>query len=166
MSDQNRILLVDDDSDIIETLKIVLEDNGYIVDSANTGKEAIDKSNANFYNLAIVDWRLPDMEGTALLKLFKETTPKMMKIMLTGFPSMKNAIDAVNAQADAFLEKPIGPEKLFAKISDLLNQQAKVKQFDEQKVAEFIHTRATELITANKIKKITPKVTKYEEFDK
>jgi DNA-binding NtrC family response regulator len=156
MSGQARILLVDDDSDIIETLKIVLEDNGYSVDTANTGKEAIDKSNANFYNLAIVDWRLPDMEGTALLKLFKETTPKMIKIMLTGFPSMKNAIDAVNAQADAFLEKPIGPEKLFAKISDLLSQQEKVRQFNEQKVADFIHTRANELITANKIKKMNP----------
>ena len=156
MSGQARILLVDDDCDIIETLKIVLEDNGYAVDTASTGKDAIAKSNANFYNLAIVDWRLPDMEGTALLKLFKETTPKMMKIMLTGFPSIRNAIDAVNAQADAFLEKPIGPEKLFAKISDLLSQQENVTNFDEQKVAEFIHTKASELIAANKVKKNNP----------
>jgi two-component system response regulator PilR (NtrC family) len=156
MSGQARILLVDDDCDIIETLKIVLEDNGYAVDTASTGKDAIAKSNANFYNLAIVDWRLPDMEGTALLKLFKETTPKMMKIMLTGFPSIRNAIDAVNAQADAFLEKPIGPEKLFAKISDLLSQQEKVTNFDEQKVAEFINTKASELIAANKVKRNNP----------
>lgn len=104
MGEQKRILLVDDDDIILETLQLILEEEGYVVDTAGTGKEAIGRSSGNFYNMAIVDWRLPDIDGTALLGNLKETVPRMMKIMLTGYPSMQNAIDSVNARADAFSE--------------------------------------------------------------
>lgn len=144
------ILLVDDDNTIRETLKILLEESGYLVDIAVTGEEAVSKSNINFYNLAIVDWRLPDIEGTKLLGQFKQTIPKMIKIMLTGYPSMKNAIDSVNAQADAFLQKPADAEQLLEKIEELLEQQEEEKKIDQQKVAVFIQTRANELQTINK----------------
>ena len=62
MSRAPRMLVVDDDENIRETLGMALQDEGYIVDKAASGKEAIAKSYANFYNLAIVDWRLPDIE--------------------------------------------------------------------------------------------------------
>jgi DNA-binding NtrC family response regulator len=96
MDKNPRVLIIDDDKVIRETLAFTLEDEGYTVDTAENGKEAIEKTDSNFYNLAIVDWRLPDFEGTKLLRELKETTPRMAKIMLTGYPSMNNAIDAVN----------------------------------------------------------------------
>src|SRR4030066_370602 len=102
MVNNARILVIDDDKIIRDTLQMTLEQKGYCVDKAENGKEAIAKSHANFYNLAIVDWRLPDMEGTKLLGKLKETTPKRAKIMLTGYPSMNNAIAAVNERAVAF----------------------------------------------------------------
>jgi DNA-binding response OmpR family regulator len=148
MTTPSRILLVDDDFTILETLKIIIEENGYLVDTAQTGKEAIEKSFSNFYNLAIVDWRLPDIEGTKLLNQFRETTPKMMKIMLTGYPSMQNAMDSVNAQADAFFQKPISAEVLLEKIKTLLIQQEQSKKFDQDKIAVFIQSRANELRSA------------------
>ena len=148
MTNQSRILLVDDDFTILETLELILKEVGYLVDVAQTGKEAIEKSFSNFYNLAIVDWRLPDVEGTKLLNQFKQTTPKMMKIMLTGYPSMQNAMDSVNAQADAFFQKPVSTESLLEKIRTLLIQQEQSKKFDQDKVASFIQTRATELRAA------------------
>jgi DNA-binding response OmpR family regulator len=122
MSKGSKILLIDDDKTLLETLKLALEEEGYTVDIAQNGKEAIAKSNSNFYNLAIVDWRLPDVEGTKLLSQLKETTPKMSKIMLTGYPSMNNAIEAVNKQADAFLLKPVNFKVLLEKIEELLKQ--------------------------------------------
>jgi DNA-binding NtrC family response regulator len=102
--------LIDDDPSIRAALSMLLEAEGYFVDTAQDGKEAIDKTNNNFYNLAIIDYRLPDIEGTVLITKLKETTPKMMKIMLTGFPSTKNAIDSVNNNANAFIEKPVDSE--------------------------------------------------------
>jgi len=139
-----RILVIDDDEVIRDTLAMALENEGYNVDKAKNGKEAIEKSFRNFYNLAIVDWRLPDVEGTKLLSELKETTPKMAKIILTGFPSMKNAMDAVNKRADAFLLKPVDFEVLLGKISELLKQQEQSQAFSEDMMVSFIETRVKE----------------------
>ena len=146
MVNNARILVIDDDKIIRDTLQMTLEQKGYCVDKAENGKEAIAKSHANFYNLAIVDWRLPDMEGTKLLGKLKETTPKMVKIMLTGYPSMNNAIAAVNEHADAFFLKPIDFEVLLAKIIELLKQQKEARAFSENLMVNFIETRVKEVV--------------------
>jgi DNA-binding NtrC family response regulator len=146
-----RILVIDDDDIIRETLGGILEEEGYIVDTAKDGKEAIAKSNANFYNLAIVDWRLPDTEGTKLLGNLRETTPRMAKIMLTGYPSMQNAVDSVNAKADAFFPKPAKIEPLLEKIKELLKEQEQARKYSEEKMVEYIETRVKELTPAKNI---------------
>ena len=150
MTGNAKILLIDDDKNIRQTLTIVLQEEGYIVDTAENGKEAIEKSFANFYNLAIVDWRLPDIEGTVLITQLKETTPKMAKIMLTGYPSMNTAIDAVNQHADAFLIKPVDVEELLKKIRELLILQAENKEFCETKIVSFIETRTKEILETDR----------------
>jgi DNA-binding NtrC family response regulator len=146
MKGNARILLIDDDKNIRQTLAIVLQEEGYFVDTAENGKEAIKKSFDNFYNLAIVDWRLPDIDGTVLITQLKETTPKMVKIMLTGYPSMNNAIEAVNLHADAFLIKPVDVEELLKKIHELLLLQEQNKEFCETKIVSFIETRTKEIL--------------------
>ncbi|MGA2524520.1 MAG: response regulator [Candidatus Bathyarchaeia archaeon] len=146
MTDIARILLIDDDKNIRQTLSIVLQEEGYFVDTAENGKEAVEKSYANFYNLAIVDWRLPDVDGTILITQLKETTPKMAKIMLTGYPSMNNAIEAVNQHADAFLVKPVAVEELLKKIRELLILQEENKEFAETKIVSFIETRTQQIL--------------------
>jgi DNA-binding NtrC family response regulator len=142
---QSKILVIDDDFSIREVLSMLLEEEGYIVDTAEDGKEAIEKSNNTFYNLAIIDYRLPDIEGTLLLKKLRDTTPKMIKVMLTGYPSTKNAIDAVNNNAHAFLQKPVETKVLLAKISELLKMQQEEAAYSEERVADFIRTKMTEL---------------------
>lgn len=151
MASVKKILLIDDDKTIRETLSLALEDEGFIVDTAENGKEAISKSFENFYNIAIVDWRLPDIDGTKLLGKLKETTPKMAKLMLTGFPSMDNAIDAVNNYADAFLVKPVHFEKLLMKINDLLEKQKDEQKFSEEKMTKYLETRV-KMLTKKKPK--------------
>jgi len=149
-----RILVIDDDRVIRQTIAVTLEDEGYSVDTAENGREAIEKANANYYNLAIVDWRLPDFEGTKLLGKLKETTPKMAKIMLTGYPSMNNAIEAVNERADAFLTKPVAIDKLLAKMKELLELQEEENKYGQAKVAEFIQARTKQALSAKTTKKI------------
>ena len=65
----------------------------------------------------------------------------MVKIMLTGFPFMKNAIDSVNAKADAFIQKPADTATLTKKIAELLKLQKEENKYSEEKVASFIETR-------------------------
>jgi two-component system response regulator ResD len=79
-SDHARILVVDDDRGIRESLEAVLKEEGYEVDLAENGQQAIQKSKANYYNLALVDLRLPDMDGLKLLTDMMETVPKVVMI--------------------------------------------------------------------------------------
>ena len=140
-----KILVVDDDENIRKTIKTILEDEGYIVDIAATGNEAIEKTEKTAFNLALLDIRLPDMEGVELLKRMKEAVPRTRKIMVTGYPSMQNAIAALNKNADAYLVKPVNVEKLLNTVKEQLDSQEEERAFSESKVAEFIETRVKEL---------------------
>ena len=145
MNKHARILVVDDDEAIRKTMKAILEDEGYLVDLASTGKETIQKTHEKIYDIALLDIRLPDMEGVELLKRIKENVPKTRKIMVTGYPSMQNAITALNKNADAYLVKPVNVEKLLDTVREQLRLQEEEKNFSEEKVAEFIETRVKEI---------------------
>jgi DNA-binding response OmpR family regulator len=140
-----RILVVDDDKEITVTIKLILEDEGYIVDVAATGREAVQKTEETAYNLALLDIRLPDIEGVELLKLMKDPIPRTRKIMVTGYPSMQNAVTALNNNADAYLIKPVDLGKLLATVREQLALQEIEQKFSEEKVAEFIETRVKQL---------------------
>jgi DNA-binding NtrC family response regulator len=144
---QARILIVDDDETILATMKAILEDEGYIVDLASTGEEAIQLTMKKTYNIALLDIRLPDMEGVELLKLMRDSVPRTRKVMVTGYPSMQNAIDALNKNADAYLLKPLDNEKLLSLVKEQLDSQVSELKFSEQKVAEFIESRVKEMST-------------------
>ena len=145
MGERARILIVDDDESIRKVLSTILDEEGYAVDVADSGKQAIDKSNEEFYNLALVDIRLPDMEGTELLTKMKDTTPKMRKIIITGYPSLQNAVEALNKGADAYIMKPFDMDKVLSTIREQLKKQEEEKEYSQGKVAEFIETRVKEL---------------------
>jgi two-component system response regulator PilR (NtrC family) len=133
VTEKGRIIIIDDDESVRKGLGMVLEAMGYTVDTAKDGKEAIEKSNANFYNLALVDIRLPDMEGTKLLTSMKETDPKMVKIVLTGYPSVDNAIEAADEGADAYLMKPVVNMDTFLNtISEHLKKQEEAKRHSKK----------------------------------
>jgi DNA-binding NtrC family response regulator len=145
MGERARILVVDDDEDIRKVLATILEDNGYAVDTAKNGKEAVKKSKVKFYNLALIDIRLPDMEGTKLLAKIRDTTPKMRKIMVTGYPSIQNAVEALNKGANAYIVKPFDMDNVLQTIKEQLKKQEEEKRYSQEKVAEFIETRVKEL---------------------
>jgi len=145
LDERARILVVDDDESIRKILSTILEDEGYVVETAENGREAIDKSNMKVYNLALIDVRLPDIEGVTLLAKFKETVPRMRKIIITGFPSIQNAIEAVNNKADGYMLKPFEIGKILETIKEQLEKQREEKEYNQNRVTEFIETRVREL---------------------
>jgi DNA-binding NtrC family response regulator len=155
MSDAARILVIDDDENIRKVLATILEDEGYIVETAETAKKGIEKSEKAFYNLALIDIRLPDMEGIELLSKLRNTKPKMRKIIVTGYPTLQNAVSAVNKGADAYVMKPFEVEKILQTIREQLKKQEEEKSFSEEKVVEFIETRikALEATTQSAVEK-------------
>jgi DNA-binding NtrC family response regulator len=142
-----RILIVDDDENIRKVLQAILEDEGYKVETAETAKKGIERSEKAFYNLALIDVRLPDMEGIELLSKLRGTKPKMRKIIVTGYPTLQNAVSAVNKGADAYVVKPFDVEKILQTIREQLKKQEEEKSFSEERVVEFIETRIKALET-------------------
>jgi DNA-binding NtrC family response regulator len=125
MSTGHRVLIIDDDETIRKTLSLILDQHGYVVDTAANGIEAIAKTRSKFYNLALVDVRLPDVDCQKLLKLLYEATPRMTKVILTGYPLSEDALQAITQGVDGFLAKPVEPNRLLQTISQLLEKQPK-----------------------------------------
>ncbi len=145
MCESVRILVVDDDDSIRKVLKTILKRRGYSVDTAKNGEEALEKTAEKFYNLAFIDIRLPDVEGTELLTKIKDTTPKMRKIIITGYPTLQNAVEALNKGADAYVMKPFNVTEVLRIIKEQIRKQEEEKRYSQQKVTEFIETRVKEL---------------------
>ena len=142
---KDRILIVDDDEAILMNLERILRLEGYETDVARTGLEAIKKSKRNFYNLALLDIKLPDMEGTELLTKMHETFPRMIKIMVTGYPDLENAIESLNLGADAYLVKPVTIKKLLDVVKEKLAEQKNMEKITEEKIKKWIETRVRKL---------------------
>jgi DNA-binding NtrC family response regulator len=143
--EKKSILVIDDDEVVLNSIAEALRLEGHKVDTAKTGKEAIEKCNLSFYNLALIDIRLPDMEGTKLLKAIRDTTPKMVKIIVTGYPSLQNATEALNKGADGYVIKPVDIPKLLTTVREHLQKQEEAGRYNERRFAEFIETRSREM---------------------
>ena len=123
--EKKSILVVDDDRIILESLGIILQSEGYRVDTAETGRKAIEKAKAQFFHLALLNIRLPDMKGKELLTAMQENFPEMMKIMLTGL-SREKAGEFLNLGADAYILKPVNPKELLKVVREKLRKQEDV----------------------------------------
>lgn len=122
------VLIVDDEEDIRRLLTVVLNENNYDADACETGREAIEKSNEKFYDIALIDIFLSDMSGVELLTKMRKRKPRTRKIIITGNPSLQNAVEALNKGADAYLMKPLDIERMLATLEDQIKAQKEERE--------------------------------------
>ena len=115
-----RILVVDDDVNILRVFKQILEKTGYQVETADTGKVALEKLRKGKFSVSLIDVRLPDMDGTELLQKMMGNS-EIIKIIITGFSTVEVGKKAADYGADDFLVKPVKPEELLATVRERLN---------------------------------------------
>jgi DNA-binding NtrC family response regulator len=119
----NSILIVDDDIGVRNMLSSVLYDGGYLIEGVENGKEAIKACEESSFDVALIDIELPDMKGTELLNRLKKLQPKMIRIIITGHPSIESAMKAVNERADGYVLKPFEVTELLEMIARLLTEK-------------------------------------------
>lgn len=122
-----KILVVDDDAGIREALNDLLTQEGYKTKTAQTGREAVEACQKETFDVALIDIKLPDMEGTNLLDVLKKIDPSLIKMIITGYPSLENAVQSLNSGADGYLVKPFKPINLLEQIKEQLGRRQKVK---------------------------------------
>jgi DNA-binding NtrC family response regulator len=107
-----RILVIDDEPMMADSLKQNLAEEGYTVDTAATGAEAIELFDRGGHHLAICDLQLPDMDGLSVLRHMKDTHPSTEIIVVTGYGTVARAVEATKAGAFYFVEKPFDFDQL------------------------------------------------------
>jgi DNA-binding NtrC family response regulator len=138
LEERSKILVIDDDEYILESVKEILSHAGYLVHTAKSGQEALTKLKDRVYNILLVDIVLPDIEGLDLIERLTDTLPKMRKVIITGYASLENALRALSLGANAFIMKPISPKDLLGVVEkELKSQREELKDLQEN-MAEYI----------------------------
>src|ERR687898_1429979 len=121
-----KLLVVDDDPDIVQVLKLGLLKNRFLVNAFTTPEEALQsfKSNADSYCLVLSDVRMPGLSGIQLAKKVKEINPAVKTVLMTAFEIRDNEFSKVfpSTQVDGFVQKPIGIKELTDKILSLVGE--------------------------------------------
>ena len=120
-----RILLVDDQKDIIKDIGGFLEERGYQVALAFDGKAAMQSLEEGRYDLVVTDIRMPDVDGMTLLRWMKEKSPGTEVILITGYGSLDSAIEALRLGAYDYIRKPFDLAELFQAISNCLEKKGR-----------------------------------------
>jgi DNA-binding NtrC family response regulator len=134
MSSQNKIklLLVDDEPEFLKTFSERMALNDFDVVAVSNGGEAIASAEKDFFDVAVVDFQMPGMDGTQVLKALKERHKYLEIIMLTGHAIINSAVESTKLGAFKYLEKPYNFEKLVEVIKEAYEARLK-KKFEHNK---------------------------------
>lgn len=116
------ILIVDDDEFLADTFEMLLEDAGFLVETAQTGNQALLKASQFNFDMAILDYRLPDTSGAELKKRLKERNQNMNVVFLTGQVEAIEGEGIEGLDSDEILLKPISPDELL-KITEKMSNK-------------------------------------------
>ena len=114
-----RILVVDDELVVRDSLKEWLQDEGFKVDMAESGSEALEKLHKEAYHLMLLDIKMPGMDGVEVLKRAKESQPELSVVMMTAYATVETAVEAMKIGALEYLMKPFDPDSLVPLIVQL-----------------------------------------------
>jgi len=118
---EERILIIDDEPNIRETMQLTLEASGYTVETAEDGIEGLNRfGDGERWDLVLLDQRMPRMEGYEVLQVLRARDPSSRVVMVTAYGSIELAVDAMKAGALDFLRKPFSPEVLRGAVSAAL----------------------------------------------
>ena len=117
------ILIVDDEPNARKTLGNILKAKGYEAEEAGTGSEAVRSCRAKFFNLVLIDVRLPDMSGLEVLKAVHEINEDTIAIMMTAYASLDSSIEAMNKGAYSYITKPMNMDAVLVAIEKGLEKQ-------------------------------------------
>jgi signal transduction histidine kinase len=127
MTDE-RILVVDDEPQIVRLCTQVLTELGYVVQGAHSGMKALARLEAEAFDLLIVDIKMPGVDGLMVLRQARELDPNLTAVVITGFATMDRAIEALQAGARGFILKPFGSDELVSAVEVALIQRQKEQE--------------------------------------
>lgn len=118
-----KIIVVDDETDVLDLCKRILENKGYQVTIAHSGREVVDYAQREHFDLLLTDIRMPGMSGLEVAQAVKQFAPNIICVTMTGFSTMDMAIEALKLGIDEFVMKPFSPDELNMAITKALDKE-------------------------------------------
>jgi two-component system response regulator AtoC len=125
-----RLLIVDDELIVRESLGNWLKEEGYTVDTIDNGLDALEKLQAKDYDLMVVDVKMPEMDGIELLEKSKQANPELQVLMMTAYASVDTAVQAMKQGAFDYIVKPFDPEH----VSQIILRALKFKMLEKENI--------------------------------
>jgi len=119
----DKILVIDDEARMCDSLKLLLKNSGFEVQTSNSGHEAMEYLGKNTFDLVFLDLVMPDMDGFQVMDYINRQHPDTMVIIITGYASMESALKALRNGAYDYIRKPFEPEELLTRAKNALDQK-------------------------------------------
>src|SRR5215471_19857593 len=127
---KGRLLVVDDERGIVIALKGLFTKEGYEVETAESGEEAIEKVKAGLFHVIITDLSMKGMSGLDLLRKVRELDPQCSVLMITAYGNQRIAVEAMKAGAEDYLPKPFDNDELRLKVRNVMQKQLLRRAYD------------------------------------
>jgi DNA-binding response OmpR family regulator len=119
-----RVLVVEDDQKLARFLERLLSEEGFTVDRCSSGADAVTQTRSGFYNLVLLDWMIPDLDGLEVCRQIRRSGSDVPILMLTARDQVSERVLGLDAGADDYLIKPFEIEELMARIHALMRRSA------------------------------------------
>ena len=126
-----KALVIDDEPAMLDSLRLNLQSHGYDVSTAETAEQGLKLAESSHFDIALTDLQLPDLDGIGVLRQLKEIAPDIEVIVITGYGSVSNAVEATKAGAFYFVEKPFDFEQLLILIEKAIERRGLVAETKE-----------------------------------
>lgn len=155
----HHVLLVEDELTLAKGLAMVMREEGYDVDIADTGRSALEKFAANGFDLLVADLRLPDIDGMDVIQHVRKGQPETKVVIITGYPSVSSAVQAVKMGVSDYLRKPFTDDEFMEAVKGAL--KAREKESMEELIVE---TQKERLIQREEVIRVLERANQDREF--
>jgi len=132
VTERFKILVVDDELPVCKSIASALASEEYLVDTALSGEEALEMQTKKHYDAIIIDLMMPGISGLELLKNVKKNRPDILMIMITGYPSIRTAVESIKMGAFDYLPKPFTPNEIRSVVSRALTRKRVIQKKAEE----------------------------------
>ena len=136
-----QILLMEDDASVTRGLQLILEEEGYGVELASTGRGALSAVKRKTFDILVADLRLPDMDGMEVIREVKKQCPETEVMVTTGYPSVTSAVESIKRGAVEYLPKPFTEEEFIETLERVLERR---KEARRREISEAVRTSTEE----------------------
>lgn len=136
-NEKKKVLIVDDESGMRHMLSVLLEREGYAIDTAEDGKSGLEKIKSNHYDLVLCDIRMPEMDGLTFLESTKNLNRQLPIIMMSAFGNVDTAIEAMKKGAYDYVSKPFKADEILLRLQRLTQQETLM--FENQSLKRVLH---------------------------